>query len=147
VRGITLVHGIEASVMGQWDKAPRERSIAERLQSATSELKGLEEAIVSGDFSPRILSEFRNSVDSIRHTARVVQSWIGLQQEHRDPYAVMTTLSRDRVRRATQIARDLTIDLQSLEIDLETEGLTELFHAVEGLRERLLPLCRAGDQQ
>ena len=133
--------------MEQWDKAPRERSIAERLQGATSELKGLEEAIVSGDFSPRILSEFRNAVDSIRQTARVVQSWVGLKLENRDPYAVMETLSRDRVRRATQIARDLTIDLQSLEVDSGTEGLSELFQAVEELRERLLPLCQLGNRR
>jgi hypothetical protein len=96
------------------------RTVTERLQVATMELQGLEQTIVSGDFSPRILSEFRSAVDSIRHTARVVQNWIGLQQQHRDPYSVMTTLSGDRVRRATQIARDLTLDLQTMEVDFET---------------------------
>jgi hypothetical protein len=54
----------------------------------------------------------------------------------------MMTLSGDRVRRATQIARDLTLDLQAMEIDFQTEGLQELFHAVEELRERLLPMFR-----
>ena len=38
------------------------RSVAERVQAATRELKGLEQIIVSGDFSPRILTEFRNAV-------------------------------------------------------------------------------------
>jgi hypothetical protein len=85
------------------------RSLEERVQAATKELQGLERIIVSGDFSPRILSEFRSAVDNIRHTARAVQAWIGLQQQNRDPYSVMTTLSGDRVRRATQIARDLTL--------------------------------------
>src|SRR5689334_14983256 len=121
-------------------ETPNVRSVAERVRAATRELQGLEQMIVSGDFSPRILSDFRNAVDSIRHTARAVQTWIGLQQQHRDPYSVMTTLSGDRVRRATQIARDLTIDLQSMEVDFETEGLEELFHAVEQLRESLRPM-------
>jgi phosphoribosylpyrophosphate synthetase len=116
------------------------RSVAERLQAATTELQGLEQIILSGDFSPRILSEFRNAVDNIRQTARAVQTWIGLQQQNRDPYSVMTALSADRVRRATQIAKELTIDLQAMEIDFETEGLRELFQAVEELRERLMPI-------
>jgi hypothetical protein len=54
-------------------------SLARRLQRATEELKTLEQPIVSGDFSPRILSDFRSSVDSVRQTARVVQMWLGLQ--------------------------------------------------------------------
>jgi hypothetical protein len=117
--------------------------MGERLQSATSELLGLEQAIVAGGFSPRILSEFRNAVDSIRQTARVVQGWIELQQEKRDPYAVIDTLSRDRVRRAIRIAKDLTLDLQSMEVDYETEGLAELLRAIETLREGLMPLVGA----
>lgn len=76
----------------------------------------------------------------MRQTARVAQMWVGLQQQSRDPYAAMSTLSEDRVRRATQIAKDLTIDLQSLEVDFETAGLTDLFHAIEALHERLAPL-------
>jgi hypothetical protein len=73
--------------------------------------------------------------------------WMGLQQQHRDPYSVMSTLSGDRVRRATQIAKDLTIDLQSLEVDFGTEGLAELFQAIDALHERLAPLFRAGDRR
>lgn len=123
------------------------RSITERLQRATEDLKALEQLIVSGDFSPRLLSEFRNAVDSVRQTARVVQMWVGLQQQRRDPYSAISALSEDRVRRATAIAKELTIDLQSLEVDFGTEGLTELFKAIEGLYERLLPLFRTGDSQ
>jgi hypothetical protein len=122
-------------------------SIAERVQRTTEELKTLEQLIVSGDFSPRILSEFRNAVDSVRQTARVVQMWTGLQQQHRDPHSAMSTLSEDRVRRATQIAKDLTIDLQSLEVDFGTEGIAELFRAIEELHERLVPLFRTNDRR
>lgn len=121
--------------------------IAERLQRATEELKALEQLIVSGDFAPRLLSDFRNAVDSIRQTARAVQMWVGLQQQQRDPYAAINRLSEDRVRRATQIAKDLTIDLQSLEVDFGTEGLAELFQAIEILHERLLPLFKSGDHR
>ncbi len=120
-------------------------SIAERLQKATAELRTLEQLIVAGDFSPRILSDFRGAVDSMRQTARVVQTWIGLKQQQRDPYSAMSILSEDRVRRTTQMAKELTLDLQSLEVDFSTGGLAELFQAITALHERLSLLFRVSD--
>ena len=116
--------------------------IAQRLQAATTELNDLEKLVVRGDFSPRVLSDFRSAVDNIRCTAWTVQQWIGLQQQSRDPYSVLRALSVERVRRATQIARDLALDLQGLEIDFDTEGLTDLYDATEELRRCLAPLFK-----
>jgi phosphoribosylpyrophosphate synthetase len=118
------------------------KSISQRLLATTLELQELEKLVVSGDFSPRVLSDFRSAVDNIRCTTWTVQQWIGLQQQSQDPYSVLSALSSERVRRATQIAKDLTLDLQTLEIGYETAGLTELFSAVEGLRDALAPLFR-----
>jgi hypothetical protein len=123
-------HGVQPSV----------GRISERLQKATAELQELEQLVVAGDFSPRVLAEFREAVDNVRLTAWTVQQWIGLQQQSRDPYSIMTALSAERVRRATQVAKDLATDLESMEIGLETEGLRELFSAVQVLHERLAPL-------
>jgi len=117
-------------------------SIPERLRRATEELKAMEQLILTCDFSPRLLSDFRNAVDNIRHTARVVQMWVGLKQQNRDPYAAISTLTEDRVRRATQIAKELSLDLQALEVDFGTEGLKELYQAIHELHERLVPLFR-----
>jgi hypothetical protein len=127
-----------SSAIGQ----SRERSISERLKAATDELQKLEQLVLSGDCAPRVLSEFRGAVDSIRQTAWAVQQWIELQSQNRDPYTVLGLLSEERVRRATQLTRDLTIDLQSLELDLETAGLEKLFQATKGLYELLTPLFR-----
>ena len=118
------------------------RSVSERLKAATDELQKLEQLVVSGDCAPRVLSEFRGAVDSIRQTAWAVQQWTELQRQHRDPYTVLGILSEERVRRATQLTRDLTIDLQSLELGLETEGLEKLFQATKGLHEVLTRLFR-----
>jgi hypothetical protein len=118
------------------------RTLSERLRTSTDELQALEKLVLSGDCAPRVLAEFRSAVDSIRQTAWAVQQWGELQQQHRDPYALLGTLSAERVRRATQITTDLTIDLESLELGLETEGLEKLFHAVKDLYERLQPLFR-----
>ena len=115
-------------------------SLSERLKAATHELQELEKLVLSGNFSPRVLSDFRTAVDNIRQTAWAVQQWTELQEQHRDPYTVLGILSQERVRRATQITRDLTLDLESLELGLETQGLENLFRAIERLRERLSPL-------
>jgi len=118
------------------------RSVSQRLQAATDELQKLEKLVISGDCAPRVLSEFRGAVDSIRQTAWAVQQWSELQQQHRDPYSVLGILQEERVRRAAQIAKDLALDLDSLELGLETEGLANLFRAIEGLHQRLAPLFR-----
>jgi len=118
------------------------RSVSERLKAATDELQKLETLVMSGDSSPRVLSEFRGAVDSIRQTAWAVQQWSTLREQQRDPYTVLGILAEERVKRATQLAKDLTIDLESLELGLETEGLAGLFRAVEGLHQRLAPLFK-----
>lgn len=117
-------------------------SLSGRLKAATQELQDLEKLVLSGNFSPRVLSEFRTSVDNIRQTTWAVQQWSELQEQHRDPYAVLGILSQERVRRATQVTRDLTLDLESLELDMDTKGLDDLFKAIERLHERLLPLFK-----
>lgn len=116
--------------------------LSERLKAATHELQELEKLVLSSNFSPRVLSEFRTAVDNIRQSAWAVQQWTELQEQKRDPYTVLGILSQERVRRATQINRDLTLDLESLEVGVETQGLTELFRAVERLHERLSPIFK-----
>ena len=96
----------------------------------------MEKLVCSGDFSPRVLSEFRSAVDNVRQTAWAVQQWLERKEQHRDPYTVLGILAQERVRRATQIANDLRLDLESLEVGFETAGLADLFQAIDKLRER-----------
>jgi hypothetical protein len=124
------------------DSGHGDRTLSARLRATTDELQALEKLVLSGDCAPRVLAEFRSAVDSIRQTAWAVQQWSELRQQRRDPYMVLGTLSAERVRRATQIAEDLTVDLESLELGLETEGLESLFKAVKRLYERMDPLFR-----
>ena len=133
---------MESSSENPGENQSSAQSISARLQAATDELQALEQLVVSGDSSPRVLSEFRSAVDSIRQTTWAIQRWTDLQQQHRDPYTLLDILSEDRVRRATQIAKDLTIDLESLELGFATKGLANLFRAIEGLYERLTPLFK-----
>ena len=117
-------------------------TITVRLQTATANLTELEQLMKSGDLDPRMLQDFRNSVDLIRGTAWAVQQWIGLKEKSADPYSLLPILAAQRVQRVTQLAKDLTVDLESVEVGIETPGLKELFIAVNRLHECLAPLFK-----
>lgn len=118
-------------------------SISERLEAATKELQHLEDLVKSGDLDSRVLSEFRNAVDHMRSTSWAVQKWMGLSDRSGgDPFTVLPILSEERVRRATQILQDLTLDLQATDIGIDTKGIGELFTSLEDLRRRLATLLK-----
>lgn len=119
------------------------QSLTARLEAATGELQQLEALVKSGELDARVLSEFRNAVDHIRGTTWAVQKWLGLNQESGgDPFSVLPVMSAERVKRATQIASDLSLDLQSTDIGIETAGIKELYDAIDNLRRRLATLLK-----
>ncbi len=115
-------------------------SIGARLQAATANLVELEILVKQGELDPRVLQEFRDSVDQVRSTAWAVQQWIGLQ-DNGDPYSLIPIIAEQRVRRATQLARDLAMDLDSVDVGLETPRIKQLYEAVSRLQERLSVIC------
>src|SRR5438105_14019500 len=54
----------------------------------SSELVRIEQEIKSGGIDPRILEEFRDSVDYVRKTAWAVQEWQERQLQKHDPQTV-----------------------------------------------------------
>lgn len=122
----------------------QESSLAARLLATTTALHELEKSVKSGDLDARVLGELRNAIDHIRYTALAVQDWYGAQHHSGDPYAVLSTLAAQRVRRAAQLAKDLTLDLENVEISLETQGLDDLYQAVDGLHRYLGRLFKRG---
>jgi hypothetical protein len=123
--------------------SPSERSITARLEAATRELNELEELVKSGALDSRVLSEFREAVDHIRSTTWAVQKWIGLSDESGgDPFTVLPIMSAERVKRAIQISTDLSLDLQTIEVGIDTPGINDLFNAVDDLHRRLAKLLK-----
>ena len=116
-----------------------------RLRALTVELQELERSVVSGDLDSRVLSEFRNAVDHIRNTAWTVQQWVDARERSGDPYAVLPALASQRVRRATQLANDLCLDLQTVEVTADTEGVGDLYRSVGDLNRRLELLFKRGE--
>jgi type II secretory pathway component HofQ len=122
----------------------RGSSLTARLKATTVELQELERSVTSGDLDPRVLSEFRNAVDHIRNTAWAVQQWVGAREQSSDPYAILPALTAQRVHRAIQLANDLSLDLQAMEVTAGTEGMGDLYRAVDELHRRLELLFKRG---
>ena len=120
--------------------AASEPNLSSRLERARKDMLDLAEAIKAGEIDPRVLREFRESVDHLRLTAWAVQQWLELQAQNRDAYSVLPLLTGERIRRATALNSDLTGELDAMEISFEAEGLKELFDSVNELRQRLGPL-------
>jgi hypothetical protein len=110
-----------------------------QLERASEQLKNVEERLVSGgDVDLRVLSDFRESVNHIRHTSWAVQKWV--QEKHKsggDPFRVLGMLVAERVRVATKLIGELVIDAESGELNFETPGVLELAGAVDQLAKQL----------
>jgi len=130
--------------MGDSQSKTNVTSISDRLQRATNELYELEQLVKSGDLDTRVLRDFRSAIDAMRGTAWAVQQWLGLQAKSEDPYSLLPILSEERVRRTTQLAQELSLDLQSAEVGIETEGLKTLSTAIDDLQTRLNLLFKGG---
>jgi hypothetical protein len=122
---------------------PSRPAVTARLEAATDELRQLEELVKSGELDSRVFSEFRSAVDHIRNTTWAVQKWVGLSnQSGGDPFSVLPIMSAERVKRATKICTDLSLDLQTVDVGLDTPGIGELFNAIDDLHRRLAKLLK-----
>ena len=121
--------------------------IPARLQRATSELVELEHTLkgTKPELDSRVLYEFRQAVDNIRNTGKVVQEWISREKQQGDVYGLLPLLTADRIRRAAQINKDLALDLDASEVTSETEGIEELFRFVGHLFQRLAHMFKRGE--
>jgi hypothetical protein len=113
-----------------------------QLRKASAELVRIEQEMKAGGIEPRILEEFRDSVDYVRKTAWAVQEWQERQLQKRDPQTVLPLITSERIRRATQLNLAISTDLAAHEVTRETTGIRELYQAVESLYPRVASLFR-----
>lgn len=115
-----------------------------QLRRTSAELVRIEQEMKAGGIEPRILEEFRDSVDYVRKTAWAVQEWQERQMRKHDPQTVLPLITSERIRRATQLSLAITTDLAAQQVTRETTGMREFFQAVEGLYPRVASLFREG---
>jgi len=111
--------------------------LSTRLKKTNEDLERLQHSVKTGMINVKVLMEFRNAAERARQASAAVQQWLEAQGKGNDPYQLMAQVMRQRVEMATQLVKDVTHDLESGDVDFETDGLPELNQAVRTLAERM----------
>jgi len=119
---------------------PQSPELSSRLKKTTDELKNLQDSLKTGMINVKVLMDFRSATERARQASAAVQQWLDAQGKGSDPYQLMSQVMRQRVEMATQLVKDVTRDLETLDVDFDTPGLPELNRAVQTLAERLRKL-------
>jgi hypothetical protein len=119
---------------------PENPELSSRLKKTTEELKDLQDSVKTGMINVKVLMDFRNATERARQASAAVEQWLESQGKGGDPYKLMEQVIRQRLEMATQLVKDVTADLESLDVDFDTPGLPELNRAVRTLAERLSKL-------
>lgn len=122
----------------------RGANLGARLDAMVAALAEAQHVTDTSDLDARVQTEFRHALDHTRHTASAVQQWFEAHDKSRDAYEVLPALATQRVPRATQLAKDLSLDLENMDVTVATEGLQDLYEAIGQLNRQLEVLCKRG---
>jgi len=121
-------------------KQQQDPELPSRLQKTNDELKPLQDSVKTGMIDVKVLMDFRTASERARQASAAVQRWLESQGKGNDPYQLMNEVMRQRVQMTTQLVKDVTRDLEALDLDFDTPGLPALNQAVQTLAERLTNL-------
>jgi hypothetical protein len=116
-------------------------SVSQRLESAITELRALQEPLLSGAVDSRVLTDFRDALNRIRNTAWAAQQSANAALFDQGAATVASYLTSERIRAAYQLCRSLHDDVRRDDIEFQKGQLVELYGVaktlVEELQERL----------
>ena len=122
------------------EKPEQSPELSSRLKKTNEELKNLQNSVKTGMINVKVLMDFRTATERARQASAAVQQWLENQGKGSDPYKLMEQVMKQRLEMTTQLIKDVTTDLESLDVDFDTPGLPELNRAVRTLAERLSKL-------
>ena len=96
------------------------------------------ELLLAGEgLDPRILTDFRDSLNRVRNTAWSAHQYLAGKTAGEDSTSVFSILSAERVRVTYQLCQALQDDLKSHEANFQTGQLIQLHIAVKKLATQL----------
>jgi hypothetical protein len=111
------------------------------LASAITELRALQEPLLTAKVDPRVLTDFRDALNRIRNTAWAAQQSANAPLFDQGATTVASYLTAERIRAAYQLCRSLHDDVRRDDIEFQKGPLVELYGAakilVEELKDRL----------
>ena len=111
------------------------------LQNVTNELRRLQDLLMlAEEMDPRILTDFRDVVNRVRHTAWAVHQYGALIADEKDSNPIASILAAERIRTICQLCKLLDSDLNNPEIHLQDGQLFGLYTSTQELGQRLREL-------
>ena len=127
-----------SSKITEFPKPQKPPASSQKLQGLNDELRLLEALLTAGvQFDPRILSEFRETMNRVRTTAWAMQQYIEITANDCDPKKVLTLLAGERVRAAFQVCEAIRADLKNEGVKFKKGQLLELNEVVQALAKEL----------
>jgi hypothetical protein len=113
-------------------------SFSIRLRNLTTQLRMLDRELKSNrQLNGAALREFRRALDNVRMTAWTVNELLNAREAQRDPQAVISFISAERLRRFRQMVEDLCGDIEHEGATWPAETVNGLQQSANLLRERL----------
>jgi hypothetical protein len=120
------------------------KNLSARLRDMKLEFQSMEGELRNiGESEAGALREFRHSLDDLRLMAWTVSELINARNAERNPQVVMSFLTAERLRRFSQMTRDLCSEIGDESFAWETSGIQSLSESLNLLQARLSKLLAA----
>src|SRR5438477_4270040 len=114
-----------------------------RLRSVTDQLRDLERDLKSEQQpDAQLVQDFRNALDSSRMTAWTITELLHARKTNLNPQVALPFLFAERIRRFTQMTKDLCADIDNQSIKLQSDGIGALSGALDLLQSQLSRLTK-----
>lgn len=125
---------------------PKAIALAEHIRAITGSLRAIDDLIAGSGlaFDERVIREFRRTVDNTRDHTRSVQKWLEEGADQKRVYQLLDELEARRMHSATELIRELAMDVDANALHLGVNGFADLAAAVEQLRKRFVALKQGG---
>ncbi len=113
--------------------------LSSRLRGVFSELQAIDRELKAGKVTPSkaALQKFRQILDSVRMTAWTVSELINARESKTNPEPLLSFLASERMRRVSQMIRDLCVDIDKQAFAWQRSGIQILSDSVRGLESRI----------
>lgn len=116
-----------------------QEKIVEEIQQLKKTLEEMEKRLAAGDVPLAVLEDFRMAVDHIRTTV-----WTLIANPASDEYEVTSNIARFRLKRATQMFRQILSDIDTNEVTVDMPELVEFHATLQEAVERVQRLYKSG---
>jgi hypothetical protein len=113
-------------------------SFSAKLRDLSAELRLLDRGLKTNrSLDGAALREFRQAMDNVRLTAWTVDELLNARQSQKNPQAMISFLTAERLRRFSQMAKDLSRDLERNDTSWPAQAIENVEGSLTLLLERL----------